>query len=84
MKARIEERGNGLPGSGERIYHSDTDTVYEISAIDGPIHTAGGGGGNYIYVNVVDTGLSAGDLSDAEWDELADVRIILEEDEDHR
>ena len=70
ITARIYERGNGLPAVGDRVYDAVSDTVYHVARIIGPIHTGAPGAGNYVWAEVEDTGLSASDLSDEEYEDI--------------
>jgi|GEM_PF-6996091 len=70
ITARIYDRGNGLPRVGEHVYHVATDTVYRVARIIGPIHTGAPGDGNHVWAEVEDTGLSASDLSDEEYEDM--------------
>lgn len=51
MKAVITERGNGLPDVGDFVAGDDGE-VYVVSSLQGPIHTGGPGGGDYIHARV--------------------------------
>jgi hypothetical protein len=51
MKAKIVERGNGLPDVGDYV-SADDGEVYSVLAFEGPIHTGSPGEGNYIYAQV--------------------------------
>ncbi len=68
IRARITERGNGFPNVGDYVYDSATDTVYTVSSM-GRIQTRQYAG-NWVDAELEDTGLSASDLTDEEFDDI--------------
>lgn len=68
ISATITERGNGLPSIGEYVYDSGSDTVYTVVSM-GRIQT-GRAAGNWVDAEVEDTGMSASDLTDEEFDDI--------------
>jgi hypothetical protein len=81
---RIEERGNGLPSVGERIYDSEGDVL--VVSERSPIHTAQWQS-NYIYAVCEATGEDWWDVEESEKDDLASddygVSEIADEGEDN-
>jgi hypothetical protein len=79
----ITERGNGFPSVGERVYDSETDTVYELTAdcFGGRISTGPCGAGNYCTMEAVVFG-DASDLTDEEFESLPEVGVSVVEKEE--
>lgn len=77
IRATIIERGNGFPDVGDRIYDSQTDTIYEILSM-GRIQTQQYAG-NWRDARLEDTGLCASDLDDDEFDSLSDCGLTLDD-----
>jgi len=81
MKAIIEEQGNGLPGYGDEVYCGQDNCLYMIRTLDKDIRIETGrtpGSGNWMEVEVRESGNDPSDLSDEEWDDLPDVRVRIQ------
>ncbi len=68
ISATITERGNGFPCVGDYVYDTATDTVYTVARM-GRIHTRQYAS-NWVEAELEDTGLSASDLTDGEFDDI--------------
>lgn len=76
MKAKISERGNGLPTAGDYVAGSDGE-LYRIESTEGPIHTGSAGCGNYLFATV-----ELADWSDcSEEDEFPALAVLEAEEE---
>lgn len=69
----IYERGNGLPGVGERVYDASTGDVLEITSIDSHILTRQWAANRIVVTASVEC--HATDLDDEEFGALRDVRV---------
>ena len=76
IKAKLVEKGNGLPSAGELVYHHDSDQLYRVIDYSG-IHTDGYRG-NYVYANLrVDDETT---LTEKEYDSFSvDVELLADE-----
>ena len=65
---KISERGNGLPDTGERVYHAQDNTIYTVESIDSGILTKQFAA-NYVLATL-EYECDAADLDDEEFNYL--------------